>query len=167
MQAKLEAERVAKMASKSHRDRVNDFNQYLANLTVSRPISLLYDSSLLRITEQPFSAHIALSMALRCVVQEEMFVVSAPCCKALQQQGSERRAVWQGGTPLPVQACARDVIASVADGYNATIMAYGQTGSGKTYTMTGRARACSTDAPACLLGSAEEEEAQLLCLVQV
>ncbi len=32
-QTKLEAEKVAKMASKSHRDRVNEFNAYLANLT--------------------------------------------------------------------------------------------------------------------------------------
>ena len=66
MQAKLEAERVAKMASKSHRDRVNDFNQYLANLTVSCPFSLLYDSSLLHIAEQTLPAHIALPMTLRC-----------------------------------------------------------------------------------------------------
>jgi protein FAM32A len=33
IQAKREAERVAKLASKSHRDRVNDFNAYLANLS--------------------------------------------------------------------------------------------------------------------------------------
>ena len=31
----------------------------------------------------------------------------------------------------------RKVIASVTEGYNATIFAYGQTGSGKTYSMTG------------------------------
>ncbi|CAM9387182.1 unnamed protein product, partial [Chrysoparadoxa australica] len=30
-----------------------------------------------------------------------------------------------------------DVVDSVADGYNGTIMAYGQTGSGKTFTMRG------------------------------
>jgi transcription initiation factor IIE alpha subunit len=33
IQAKREAERVAKLASKSHRDRVNEFNAYLANLS--------------------------------------------------------------------------------------------------------------------------------------
>jgi hypothetical protein len=31
----------------------------------------------------------------------------------------------------------REVVAAVADGYNATVLAYGQTGSGKTHTMTG------------------------------
>ncbi|VDN21912.1 unnamed protein product [Dibothriocephalus latus] len=31
----------------------------------------------------------------------------------------------------------RDIITSVADGYNVCIMAYGQTGSGKTFTMQG------------------------------
>lgn len=31
--AKLELQRLAKMASKSHRDRVQEFNQYLANLS--------------------------------------------------------------------------------------------------------------------------------------
>mmetsp|Transcript_48397 Transcript_48397/g.78626 ORF Transcript_48397/g.78626 Transcript_48397/m.78626 type:complete len:725 (-) Transcript_48397:93-2267(-) len=33
--------------------------------------------------------------------------------------------------------CAQDVVRSVMDGYNGTIMAYGQTGAGKTHTMTG------------------------------
>lgn len=33
--------------------------------------------------------------------------------------------------------CAKDVVRSVMDGYNGTIMAYGQTGAGKTHTMTG------------------------------
>lgn len=33
--------------------------------------------------------------------------------------------------------CARDLVANVLDGYNATVMAFGQTGAGKTYTMTG------------------------------
>jgi kinesin family protein 6/9 len=33
--------------------------------------------------------------------------------------------------------CAMDVIHSVMEGYNGTIMAYGQTGAGKTFTMTG------------------------------
>lgn len=36
-----------------------------------------------------------------------------------------------------LQVCAREIVTSVLDGYNGTIMAYGQTGSGKTYTMTG------------------------------
>eukprot|EP00747_Dinoflagellata_sp_TGD_P183613 gnl/TRDRNA2_/TRDRNA2_38580_c0_seq1.p1 gnl/TRDRNA2_/TRDRNA2_38580_c0~~gnl/TRDRNA2_/TRDRNA2_38580_c0_seq1.p1 ORF type:complete len:726 (-),score=212.41 gnl/TRDRNA2_/TRDRNA2_38580_c0_seq1:48-2225(-) len=35
------------------------------------------------------------------------------------------------------QCCASEVVRSVMDGYNGTIMAYGQTGAGKTYTMTG------------------------------
>jgi len=30
---KLELQRLAKMANKSHRDRIHEFNQYLANLT--------------------------------------------------------------------------------------------------------------------------------------
>lgn len=30
---KLELQRLAKMASKSHRDRIHEFNQYLANLS--------------------------------------------------------------------------------------------------------------------------------------
>jgi kinesin family protein 6/9 len=33
--------------------------------------------------------------------------------------------------------CASDVVRSVMDGYNGTVMAYGQTGAGKTHTMTG------------------------------
>lgn len=33
--------------------------------------------------------------------------------------------------------CAMDVIHSVMEGYNGTLMAYGQTGAGKTFTMTG------------------------------
>jgi hypothetical protein len=36
-----------------------------------------------------------------------------------------------------MQACAQDMVASVLDGFNATIMAYGQTGAGKTFTMSG------------------------------
>lgn len=36
-----------------------------------------------------------------------------------------------------IQACADDLVDTVLDGYNATILAYGQTGAGKTYTMTG------------------------------
>ena len=35
------------------------------------------------------------------------------------------------------QEAANDVVHSVLDGYNATLIAYGQTGSGKTYTMMG------------------------------
>ncbi|KAK9818001.1 hypothetical protein WJX72_005592 [[Myrmecia] bisecta] len=35
------------------------------------------------------------------------------------------------------EVCGRDIVSSVLEGYNGTIMAYGQTGSGKTYTMTG------------------------------
>src|SRR5690606_30963773 len=34
---------------------------------------------------------------------------------------------------------AREIVESVLQGYNGTIMAYGQTGSGKTYTMEGSA----------------------------
>ncbi|XP_044471439.1 protein FAM32A-like isoform X2 [Mangifera indica] len=30
---KIESQRLAKLATKSHRDRIQDFNQYLANLT--------------------------------------------------------------------------------------------------------------------------------------
>ena len=32
---------------------------------------------------------------------------------------------------------ATEIIQSVVEGYNGTIMCYGQTGAGKTYTMTG------------------------------
>lgn len=35
------------------------------------------------------------------------------------------------------EGCASDVVRSVMDGFNGTIMAYGQTGAGKTHTMTG------------------------------
>jgi len=35
------------------------------------------------------------------------------------------------------ETCAQDVVRSVMDGYNGTVMAYGQTGAGKTHTMTG------------------------------
>ena len=38
---------------------------------------------------------------------------------------------------MHLQICAREIVTSVLDGYNGTIMAYGQTGSGKTFTMTG------------------------------
>lgn len=34
-------------------------------------------------------------------------------------------------------SCAGEVVRSVMDGYNGTILAYGQTGAGKTHTMTG------------------------------
>lgn len=37
-----------------------------------------------------------------------------------------------------LQECAQDVVASVLEGFNGTIMAYGQTGSGKTFTMSGQ-----------------------------
>ena len=33
--------------------------------------------------------------------------------------------------------CVSDVVRSVAQGYNGTVMVYGQTGAGKTYTMSG------------------------------
>ena len=33
--------------------------------------------------------------------------------------------------------CAKNVVESFVQGYNATIFAYGQSGSGKTYTMLG------------------------------
>ena len=36
-----------------------------------------------------------------------------------------------------LKACANDLVSTVLDGCNATILAYGQTGAGKTYTMTG------------------------------
>jgi kinesin family protein 6/9 len=35
------------------------------------------------------------------------------------------------------ECCAQDVVRSVMEGYNGTILAYGQTGAGKTHTMTG------------------------------
>lgn len=35
------------------------------------------------------------------------------------------------------EICAADVVRSVMDGYNGTILAYGQTGAGKTHTMSG------------------------------
>lgn len=34
---------------------------------------------------------------------------------------------------------ASEIISSVVDGYNGTVLCYGQTGAGKTYTMTGSA----------------------------
>ena len=33
--------------------------------------------------------------------------------------------------------CAKDIVKSVACGYNGTVMCYGQTGAGKTFTMNG------------------------------
>lgn len=33
--------------------------------------------------------------------------------------------------------CARGLISTVIEGYNATLMCYGQTGAGKTFTMVG------------------------------
>ena len=44
---------------------------------------------------------------------------------------------------LCLQLCGREIVSSVLDGYNGTIMAYGQTGSGKTYTMTGEGSAAA------------------------
>ena len=35
------------------------------------------------------------------------------------------------------EASASEIIQSVVDGYNGTVLCYGQTGAGKTYTMTG------------------------------
>ncbi len=34
-------------------------------------------------------------------------------------------------------SCARDIVRSVVDGFNGTVMVYGQTGAGKTFTMSG------------------------------
>lgn len=33
--------------------------------------------------------------------------------------------------------CAEDIVKSVINGYNGTVMCYGQTGAGKTFTMNG------------------------------
>lgn len=33
--------------------------------------------------------------------------------------------------------CAEDIVKSVVNGYNGTVMCYGQTGAGKTFTMNG------------------------------
>ena len=33
--------------------------------------------------------------------------------------------------------CARDIVRSVVDGFNGTVLVYGQTGAGKTFTMSG------------------------------
>jgi len=35
------------------------------------------------------------------------------------------------------ESCAADIIDSVVEGYNGTVLCYGQTGAGKTYSMTG------------------------------
>ncbi|MEQ2267805.1 Kinesin heavy chain isoform 5C, partial [Xenotaenia resolanae] len=35
-------------------------------------------------------------------------------------------------------ACAKQIVRDVLDGYNGTIFAYGQTSSGKTHTMEGK-----------------------------
>ncbi|TYZ69077.1 hypothetical protein PybrP1_008455, partial [[Pythium] brassicae (nom. inval.)] len=56
---------------------------------------------------------------------------------------SEREgACWRRGGELARAgggggAAAADVVESVLDGYNGTVMAYGQTGAGKTFTMSG------------------------------
>ena len=34
-------------------------------------------------------------------------------------------------------SCARDIVKSVVDGFNGTVLVYGQTGAGKTFTMSG------------------------------
>ena len=34
-------------------------------------------------------------------------------------------------------SCARDIIKSVVDGFNGTVLCYGQTGAGKTFSMSG------------------------------
>ena len=34
-------------------------------------------------------------------------------------------------------SCTRDIVKSVVDGFNGTVMVYGQTGAGKTFTMSG------------------------------
>jgi kinesin family protein 6/9 len=34
-------------------------------------------------------------------------------------------------------SCSRDIVKSVVDGFNGTVMVYGQTGAGKTFTMSG------------------------------
>ena len=35
------------------------------------------------------------------------------------------------------EECAENIVSSLMDGFNGTILAYGQTGAGKTFTMTG------------------------------
>jgi kinesin family protein 6/9 len=35
------------------------------------------------------------------------------------------------------EACARDIVKSVVEGFNGTVLVYGQTGAGKTFTMSG------------------------------
>eukprot|EP00873_Tetraselmis_striata_P024623 jgi/Tetstr1/444887/TSEL_032725.t1 len=42
---------------------------------------------------------------------------------------------------LTYQVCAQEIVGSVIQGYNGTVMAYGQTGAGKTYTMSGKSNA--------------------------
>jgi kinesin family protein 6/9 len=34
-------------------------------------------------------------------------------------------------------ACCKDIVKSVVDGFNGTLLVYGQTGAGKTFTMSG------------------------------
>ncbi|EME84537.1 uncharacterized protein MYCFIDRAFT_134563 [Pseudocercospora fijiensis CIRAD86] len=71
-------------------------------------------------------------------------VVHAPTTQtATGKQRNEKHQyefdrVFTPGTPNPAvfEEC-RDLIQSVVDGYNVSILSYGQTGSGKTYGMTG------------------------------
>ena len=49
-------------------------------------------------------------------------------------------AAFGGEVPTAVvyETSVKDIVQSVKEGYNGTIMAYGQTGAGKTYTMRGQ-----------------------------
>jgi kinesin family protein 6/9 len=47
------------------------------------------------------------------------------------------KVLHNAGQELVYDTAARDIVDSVLEGYNGTLMAYGQTGAGKTFTMTG------------------------------
>lgn len=74
---------------------------------------------------------------------KEMIVHAPTTYTATGKERNERvpysfDRVFTPGTPNPTvfEEC-RDLIQSVVDGYNVSILSYGQTGSGKTYGMTG------------------------------
>ncbi len=85
--------------------------------------------------------------------QDEVYQVRLPATSMLSAQnktdsvtytlrlhaGLVHVPVWScpSDSAAMLQACADDLVDTVLDGCNATILAYGQTGAGKTYTMTG------------------------------
>jgi kinesin family protein C2/C3 len=76
-------------------------------------------------------------MAVEFPAEDQLSVTTTSSGKDQTQSFDFERVFLPKSSQEQVFASVRDLVTSVADGYNVTIFAYGQTGSGKTYTMEG------------------------------